>query len=117
MGRIRKKFKEITDTIIEALYIVRHHRSQMKSLQAQILNLEKIIKDRTDLHVDYYDRGCSKIIAIGHYKNRDYIQTFSVDQNDFHGLIERLRDMERYGTVRQIDAMPTFKAVIMDYLQ
>lgn len=117
MGRLRKKFEKIWNSIKEAVYIVKHHRDQIKSLQAQINQLDQIIKDRTDIHVDYYERGRSTIIAIGHYKNRDYIQTFSIDPGEFSYMIDRLRNMERYGKVRSVDAMPSVKAVIMDYLE
>ena len=103
--------------VIDALYVVAHYRNLIQSLQSQITRLEKIIKYRNDLHVDYYARDCSKIIAIGHYKNRDYIQTFSVDRDDFHGLIERLRELERCGHVHRVDAIPSIKAVIMDNLE
>ena len=75
---------------------------------------EKVIRDRTDIHTDIHYRAESYVIVVGRYGKRDYIQGFNLRNEDFASLIPRLKEMERYGHIKKVDAHPNFKAVF-DY--
>lgn len=78
----------------------------------RIVELEALIRDRTDIAVDVRFREASHIIVVGRYKNADYVQSFTMRDTELEGLIRQLRDMERGGYVRRIDAVPEIRAVI-----
>lgn len=50
---------------------------------------------------------------IGTYKNRDYIQTMRMQKHEFVALIDQLRDMNKYGKVAFVDAMPEVKTSVL----
>jgi len=92
-------------------------QTRINTANRRIYELEKLIKDRTTIAVDVNYREPNTIIVIGSYNNRDYIQTFRVDKNDINYLIEELKKMEHYGTVRRIDAPAGIKFVIESELR
>ena len=72
------------------------------------------IKERTDISADvtFSRHAKNQIVVIGRYKNCDYIQTYSILDNDFDYLINMLKDMQRHGVVSKIDAVPHMSAVL-----
>ena len=95
--------------------IVARHQDEVKYLHHRISELEKIIKERTDVAVDVNYSGHNHIIVIGRYKNAGYVQTFTVGTKDLGNLIERLKDMEKFGIVRTIDAPPSFRGIFSKF--
>ena len=91
--------------------IVKNYDSDRETLRVRIAQAEQVIRDRTDVHADVHYKSENQIIVVGRYKNRDYVQTYSVCSGDFHALIQQLRDMERYGHISRIDAPPAMRAV------
>jgi 23S rRNA A2030 N6-methylase RlmJ len=111
IGKVISWFKEL-------FLIVKTFKTQLENferrthmLHSDIEECRKIIKDRTDLHADIHYKSSSCIIAVGRYRNRDYVQVFNLRDEDFKGMIERFREMERYGHMARIDAPPQMKAV------
>lgn len=51
------------------------------------------------------------MIVVGRYRNADYVQTYALDTPNLAVLIGQLRQMERCGAVRRVDAPPLFRAV------
>lgn len=94
-------------------YIVKNYSADVSSLRLQINNLEKILRDRTDISVDVSASrmDANHIIVVGRYKNIDYVQTFSLQNNDIGKLIDQLKEMERYGEIRKVDCPPPMRAV------
>lgn len=92
---------------------------RLRACDLRIKDGVNIIKERTSIHADvnFNSRDDSQIIMIGRYRNNDYIQTFSVNRGDFEGLLEQLRQMEKYGVVRHVDTVPMMKAHIMNDLE
>lgn len=86
-------------------------RADIQRAHARIEELEKLVRDRTNIAVDVGFRGASHVIVVGRYKNADYVQTYSLDTPHLTALIGQLRDMERHGSVRRVDAPPQFRAV------
>lgn len=91
--------------------IVAAYDTDLRQAHARIAELEKMVKDRTNIAVDVGFSGANHVIVIGRYKNADYIQTFHMDSNNLACLIDELRDRSRYGHVRRVDAPPEFRAV------
>lgn len=87
------------------------HEAQLQALRTRIDDLEAVLRHRTTLGVDVQHRGENHVIAMGRLNGVDYVQTFSVHAEDFHGLIEQLRHLRKYGTVRFVDAPPPMRAV------
>jgi hypothetical protein len=108
----REFMKRIKKFVSELLWLVSNARSELSILSRRVEFAEKLIKDRTTISADLNYRGGGQIIIIGRYRNEDYIQTYSVPDRDLRGLIETLRNMQRYGAIRRIDAAPQLRAVI-----
>ncbi len=95
-------------------HIVRAHEETMDridSLRRRIDDLDKIIRERTDIAVDVRFGGPSYVIVVGRYRNADYVQTYSVHADDLQHLIEMLRGMARHARVRLVDGPPGLRAV------
>jgi hypothetical protein len=93
--------------------IVRTYRGDNDRIHQRIAELEKIVRDRTEVAVDVNQRyGASYVIVVGRYRNNDYIQTYVVPADEFEYLIERLKRESRYGQITKIDAAPGLKEVV-----
>jgi len=95
--------------------IVTRHQDEISFLHHRIDVLEKIIKERTDIAADIRFSGRNHIIVIGQYKNTGYVQTYSVNTEDLHQFIQHLKQMERFGKVRTVDAPPTFRGAFSKF--
>jgi hypothetical protein len=95
--------------------IVTRHQDEVNFLHHRIDVLEKIIKERTDIAADIHFSGKNHIIVIGQYKNTGYVQTYSVNTEDLHQLIQQLKHMEQFGVVRTVDAPPTFRGAFRKF--
>lgn len=91
--------------------IVAGYDADLRNAHARIAELEKLVKDRTNIAVDVGFRSASHVIVIGRYRNADYVQTFEIDAPDLIRLVDQLRELERYGAVKRVDAPPQFRAV------
>ena len=93
--------------------IVRSYDNDYWAMRQRIEAVEAMIKDRTDVGVDIGFQGHTHVTVIGRYKGADFIQAYSIGQRDLTELIKILREMEKFGTVRTVDAPPNVKAVVM----
>jgi len=91
--------------------IVAGYDADLRNAHSRIAELEKLVKDRTNISVDAGFRSASHVIVIGRYRNADYVQTFEMDTPSLDALIDQLREHERYGKVVRVDAPPVFRAV------
>ena len=91
--------------------IVMSYERDLKNAHARITELEKLMRDRTNIAVDVGFKSANHVIVVGRYKNADYVQSYSLDTPDLTALIEQLRQMERHGAVKRMDAPPAFRAV------
>jgi len=91
--------------------IVSSYNADLQNAHARIAELEKLVRDRTNIAVDVGFKSASHVIVVGRYKNADYIQSFEMREPDLAVLIDRLREQSRYGVVRRVDAPPAFTAV------
>lgn len=86
-------------------------------LRSEIRAGVDLIQDRTTLHADISPskHDPSFVILVGRYRDRDYVQTFSLRSDDFQELAESCRALSREGRWGRIDAPPVFRAVIESY--
>jgi len=107
------KIKNFVNWFKKLFYIVKNYDMDMLEIdddismcKSEVRNGVKLIKDRTNIHVNapHYRGSPTQVITIGRYRKRDYVQVFSVyNDGDFQGLIDQLREMERYGNVGRSD--------------
>lgn len=85
-----------------------------KYLYNRITEAEKLIKDRTTISADvvYSGPDRNQIIVTGRYRSRDYVQVFTLADNELKTLVDQLREMERYGVIDKVDAIHGMKEVI-----
>lgn len=108
-----KTLRAIVATHDADLTTLRRRMDDLARLRDRMDDLDRLVRERTDIAVDVAYQGPDRthVIVVGRYRNRDYVQTYSYQPEDFLGLMERLRDMERHGIVRQLDGPPMVKAV------
>jgi hypothetical protein len=88
-------------------------RLKIASLEARVHNLQVMVRERTEIHADISGnaRGQNVIIVVGRYRNRDYVQAYSVSVESLAEMVEILKRWEwQYGHVKTLDAPPAFKA-------
>jgi pentose-5-phosphate-3-epimerase len=96
------------------LYIVENFDTCQRIMYKRISNAENFIRERTDVSADVHLTNCNpnQIIVVGRYRNADYVQVFTLADNELKNLIEQLKEMQRYGVVSKIDAPYGMRAVI-----
>lgn len=108
------------------LYIVRNYREERRWATASITRLElnmtaldKLVRERTDIAADVQSTrdGRSYAIMVGRYRDVDYVQTFDLDNSDLCAIIDQLRNMERHGRLRRVDAIPPIRAIVKRAVQ
>lgn len=85
----------------------------LAAARQEIAAVDKLIRDRTTLHADISmtGRDPSFVILVGRYRNRDYVQTFYLPDEDFGGLVAQCVHMSRkLGRWGRLDAPPMFTA-------
>lgn len=118
--------------IKELFYVVKNFRKEVENINKAMSLLEsesqehlriiraakdEIVK-RTNIHADIsFDRHSpNQIIVIGRYNKVDYIQTYSIMEEDLRSIIEHLRGMQQYGVVQKVDAPIGMASFIRDNL-
>lgn len=79
-----------------------------------INDLRKIIKERTEYHIDVHQRTNhnSQIILIGKFRNNDFVKCYDIPDEMFKDLIQHCRELEKYSSQGKIDAFPSMSATI-----
>jgi hypothetical protein len=97
-------------------YVVRSYVTDMRELRTRMNELNKLVRDRTDIAVDVRFREPNYVIVIGRYGKTDYVQTYSVRSDDLGYLIDMLTKMQRHAQVRIVDGPPEVKAAIKSFV-
>ena len=94
------------------------YQSAVNKAQAErIATLERVIRERTDLHVDVQYKGFSRVIVVGRFRGADYVEVYSLHERDMEHMIRQLREMEKFGTIRHVDAPFQMHAVVKERLK
>lgn len=95
--------------------VVRNYSTEVSQLKAKIAWLEghiaatnQIIRERTDIAVDvgFSRKDMNTVIVVGRFRGCDYVQTYQLAPDNIGDIINRLKEMERHGVVRRVDAPP-----------
>lgn len=108
IGRLHNRIDRTENAITQL-------QNALESRDHRIASLERLIADVTSTHADlaYGKHGTSYVIVIGHYREKDLVQTFRLDPGgDFDYVVETLRDMSRTSRIGRIDGPPIFKQAI-----
>lgn len=99
--------------------VVRNYDSDRKRLLKQVRSAERTIRERTELSVDIaaIRHHHNQIIVTGRYRNADYVQVFTINDNDLACLIDQLRSMQKYGVIQHVDAVYNISAVVKRELE
>lgn len=92
--------------------IVATHDADRAALHRRMDQLDRLVRERTDIAVDVRFQEPNYVIVVGRYKNVDYVQTYTLRTDSLGYLIDILKDMERVGCVRVVDAPPHMRAVV-----
>lgn len=61
-----------------------------------------------DLDVHMKPNMNANVIVTGIYRGEEYIKLYDLKQKDFNDLVEQLRNREKFGEIRNIDAVRSF---------
>ena len=61
-----------------------------------------------DLDVHHKPNCQANVIVTGIYKNEEYIKLYQLNPRDFNDLVEQLKIREKFGEIRNIDAIKSF---------
>lgn len=105
--KVAKNYEAITKSIKAA-------DTKARSAVSIALKAEQVIRERTELSADIsftkYDH--TRVIIIGRYKNRDYVEVFSCLDNDINDLVPMLREKQKYAGLKFVDSPIEFMAVL-----
>jgi Uncharacterized proteins, homologs of lactam utilization protein B len=110
--RVLKAVGEIRKWARNFIRAVRFYDADVSAMRLRVLELEKIIRDRTSIGADIRYSGEGYVVVVGRYQGHDYVQTFSLLHDDLNQFIRQLKNMERYGRVNVVDAPPGMRTVI-----
>lgn len=61
-----------------------------------------------DLDVHHKPNCQANVIVTGIYKGEEYIKLYELNPRDFNDLVEQLKNREKFGEIRNIDAIRGF---------
>lgn len=75
---------------------------------------KKTIQERTDLNTDiaFTKHSHTHVIVMGRYKNRDYVEVFSIRSDNLNDVVPILRDMQEHAKLRHADGPISLKEVL-----
>jgi len=119
LKRVVNSYDSQISRIDDRFNLISDHMSYSDEKMAEAV---RIIKDRTEINLDISPsmRNPHQIIMIGRYRNRDYVQVFSVHPESFKELIHIVSEMREYGHVSRVDAPAGLQAVVdqeIDYFR
>lgn len=82
-------------------------------LEQRIIDLEKLVGERTTVHCDVHTKEPCEVIVIGRYRNKEYVRCFHLKAESIDQLIIYLQNCEKHakrGRFDMVGAMP-FSAV------
>lgn len=78
--------------------------------------LRKLIKERTEYHLDIHQYKDTQVIVIGRYKKRDFVKTYSLPAKSIYEIIAHCKNLENSSNKGRFDTMPEFAGVIKNEL-
>lgn len=87
---------EIENTKFECDYLIRKLRTDIDK------------QFNIDLDIDIKPNINANVIITGIYRGEEYIKLYELKPKDFNDLVEQLKSREKFGEIRNIDAIKSF---------
>ena len=109
-----RTFKKARAWLAELRYIVTNHAGELRAIRRDMERLEGILRERTEVSADvgFDPRAGNTVILCGRYRNCDYVEVFTVRNDDFGEFVNHLKTLQRYGSIVRVDAPLGFKGVL-----
>lgn len=109
---IRRAFHKhpLIQWIQKVKHIIKYYELDQRRIAGQIQSAEQIIRERTEINVELNTRGDNHIVMVGRYRNRDYVETITVDARSFDYMVRKVRELEQFGRLNRIDGHPGMRA-------
>lgn len=93
--------------------------NRISALNIRVESCKEMIKDLNSINVDVspIGRDPNVIIAVGRYRNMDYVQVHSFHQESFAEIIHHIIALRREGRVDRIDAPRNMRFAIKDEMR
>ena len=91
--------------------------ANLEDHEKEIRNALHYIKKATKVHIKAGIDAQSTVIVCGQYRGKDHVQVFRIAPGSFEGLVEELREVQKYSTVEFIDAPEPIDATIKRQLE
>ena len=100
--------------IKKLIKIVNEYDINIESINIKVNEAIKVIKYRTEINADIRLHGPNRnqIIVVGRYRNKDYIEVYTITDKDVNYIVDQLKEMQKYGVVNKIDSVPMLKKAI-----
>lgn len=97
---------------VQDLLGITRNKIKIHHLLNEVSELQKVIKERTEYHVDVHTRSNSQVILIGRFRNRDFIKCYNIPDKELDFLINHCKELEKHAQLKGLDAWPTISACI-----
>ena len=115
-------FEKLKQLFINISYLCNNDLAKVENLQnLEIKNtkfecnyfIKKLKSDidkqfNIDLDIDTKPNINANVIVTGIYKGEQYIKLYELKHRDFNDLVEQLKIREKFGEIRNIDAIKSF---------
>lgn len=99
-----KTLKQILTHLKHVWEMPNKHEKQYRDMFNFVMEIDKKIGERTTVHADIGYKGTgSQIIVVGRYRNKDYVRSFNVRQENLSNIIEMLKIEEKNAGVGNWD--------------
>lgn len=83
---------------------------EVPKLRRQVVELEKLIADRTTAGIDLESRGRCFAVVVGYYRGVEYVETFQFHSRDMNDLVHHLKAIRVSPHNMRIDTYPELRA-------
>ena len=106
LQRVINRLQEVVNRGKRLWRIAATYDADLQRLQWTIDTFHKRLGEHTTIHADIHYKDKDMIIAVGQYRNRDYVRMFYIDPDSFLELIEMLKQIEPNARAGRFDMPP-----------
>ena len=115
LKKLKQLFKNISYLCNNDLAKVenKQHIANKNTEYGYITSIAKLRTDidkqfNIDLDIDIKPNINANVIITGIYRGEEYIKLYELKPRDFNDLVEQLKNREKFGEIRNIDAIKSF---------
>lgn len=112
------KIKNLIRNKLISFLFIDLNTKEIATCQNQIKEFNKILRDRTEYHLDIHHHVPynSQVILIGKYHKMDFVKCYNIPDESFQDIIDHCRKLELTAKHNKIDAWPAVSACIKNKL-